>query len=91
MAPALLLQACFNAGLSPEGWYWRVPRSQKNGGGGEEGGEKDYVDRLTVNVLALLLCCLMSSDVSWHIRDKLRPMPKHCSILLYVHGNRKAR
>ena len=21
--------------------------------------------------------CLMSSDVRWHIRDKLRPMPKH--------------
>ena len=33
----------------------------------------------------------MSSDVSWHIRDKLRPMPKHGSILLYVHGNQKAR
>ena len=30
----------------------------------------------------------MSSDVSWHIRDKLRPMPKHGSTLLYVHGNR---
>ena len=28
------------------------------------GREKDYVDRLTVNALALLLCCLMSSDVS---------------------------
>jgi len=25
-------------------------------------------------------CCLMSSDVRWHIRDKLRPMPKHGSI-----------
>ena len=28
----------------------------------------------------------MSSDVSWHIRDKLWPMPKHGSISLYVHG-----
>ena len=28
--------------------------------------------------------CLMSSDVSWHIRDKLWPMPKHGSIILYV-------
>ena len=37
------------------------------------------------------LCCLMSSDVGWHIRDKLRPMPKHGSVLLYVHGNQKAR
>ena len=36
-------------------------------------------------------CCLMSSDVSWHIRDKLWPMPKHGSINLYVHGNQKAR
>ena len=29
--------------------------------------------------------CLMSSDVGWHIRDKLRPVPKHGSINLYVH------
>ena len=36
-------------------------------------------------------CCLMSSDVTWHIRNKLRPMPKHGSIQLYVHGNQKAR
>ena len=35
--------------------------------------------------------CLMSSDVNWHIRDKLWPMPKHGSINLYVHGNQKAR
>ena len=35
--------------------------------------------------------CLMSSDVSWHIRDKLWPMPKHGSVILYVHGNQKAR
>ena len=34
--------------------------------------------------------CLMSSDVIWHIRDKLWPMPKHGSIILYVHGNQKA-
>ena len=24
--------------------------------------------------------CLMSSDVIWHIRDKLWPMPKHGSV-----------
>ena len=30
-----------------------------------------------VCVHSLMKCCLMSSDVSWHIRDKLRPMPKH--------------
>ena len=35
--------------------------------------------------------CLMSSDVKWHIRHKLWPMPKHGSINLYVHGNQKAR
>ena len=33
--------------------------------------------------------CLMSSDVSWHIRDKLRPMPKHGSIILYVQETRR--
>ena len=36
-------------------------------------------------------CCLMTSDVGWHIRDKLRPMREHGSILLCVHGNHKAR
>ena len=36
-------------------------------------------------------CCLMSSDVGWHIRDKLRPMHEHGSMLLYVHGNHEAR
>ena len=37
------------------------------------------------------LCCIMSSDVGWHIRDKLRPMREHGSINLYVHGSQKAR
>ena len=40
---------------------------------------------------AMMKWCLMSSDVRWHIRDKLRPMPKHGSINLYVHGSQKAR
>ena len=31
-------------------------------------------------LLLLLSWCLMSSDVIWHIRDKLWPMPKHGSI-----------
>ena len=31
-------------------------------------------------MLLLLSWCLMSSDVIWHIRDKLWPMPKHGSI-----------
>ena len=32
-------------------------------------------------------CSRMSG---WHIRDKLWPMPKHGSVLFYVHKNRKA-
>ena len=39
-------------------------------------------------MMMMMSWCLMSSDVSWHIRDKLWPMPKHGSIILYVHGNR---
>ena len=39
----------------------------------------------------VMKCCLMSSDVSWHIRDKLWPVLKHGSINLYIHGNQKAR
>jgi len=35
--------------------------------------------------------CLMSSDVGWHIRDKLRSMPKNGSVNLYVQGSQKVR
>ena len=42
-------------------------------------------------MMMMMSWCLMSSDVIWHIRDKLWPMPKHGSIILYVHGNQKAR
>ena len=42
-------------------------------------------------VMMMMSWCLLSSDVIWHIRDKLWPMPKHGSINLYVHGNQKAR
>ena len=31
-------------------------------------------------LLGMMSWCLMSSDVIWHIRDKLWPMPKHGSI-----------
>ena len=31
-------------------------------------------------VMMMMSWCLMSSDVIWHIRDKLWPMPKHGSI-----------
>ena len=42
-------------------------------------------------VMMMMKWCLMSSDVSWHIRDKLRPVPKHGLLILYIHGNQKAR
>ena len=45
----------------------------------------------TFEDVMMMSWCLVSSDVSWHIRDKLWPMPKHGSINLYVHGNQKAR
>ena len=32
------------------------------------------------NNMMMMSWCLMSSDVIWHIRDKLWPMPKHGSI-----------
>ena len=35
---------------------------------------------LVVVVVMMMSWCLMSSDVIWHIRDKLWPMPKHGSI-----------
>ena len=38
------------------------------------------VERPMSLLLLLLSWCLMSSDVIWHIRDKLWPMPKHGSI-----------
>ena len=44
-----------------------------------------------LELMMMMSWCLMSSDVIWHIRDKLWPMPKHGSINLYVHGNQKAR
>ena len=37
-------------------------------------------DRVHGNEIVQLSWCLMSSDVIWHIRDKLWPMPKHGSI-----------
>ena len=46
---------------------------------------------LIISALMMMSWCLMSSDVNWHIRDKLWPMPKHSSIILYVHGNQKAQ
>ena len=61
--------------VNTESWPWRR--------------DPDY-SAITAS-LVMMKCCLMSSDVSWHIRDKLWPMPKHGSTNLYVHGNQKAR
>ena len=41
---------------------------------------------LRIELIMMMKWCLMSSDVSWHIRDKLWPMTKHGSIIPYVHG-----
>ena len=50
----------------------------RSGGGVVWGGGRGGGDLLLL--LLMMKWCLMSSDVSWHIRDKLRPMPKHGSI-----------
>ena len=51
-----------------------------------------FTQLLSSQAALQLLCCLMSSDVGWHIiRDKLRPTREHDSVLLYVHRNHKAR
>ena len=34
--------------------------------------------------MMMMKWCLMSSDVSWHIRDKLWPMPKHGSVYIFT-------
>ena len=54
-------------------------------------GARTVVSLLQTAQMMMMKWCLMSSDVRWHIRDKLRPMPKHGSINLYVHGSQKAR
>ena len=56
------------------------------------GSGKVKQDLAQIGICQMMMSwCLMSSDVIWHIRDKLWPMPKHGSINLYVHGNQKAR
>ena len=37
-------------------------------------------DAVSALQMMMMSWCLMSSDVIWHIRDKLWPMPKHGSI-----------
>ena len=60
------VQCCFT---SPETIRDREPRTSTS-----------TLTQLLSSELLLLSWCLMSSDVIWHIRDKLWPMPKHGSI-----------
>ena len=53
-------------------------------------GAQTQIHRHTQYQAIMMSWCLMSSDVSWHIRDKLWPMPKHGSINIYLHRNQKA-
>ena len=52
--------------------------------------EEDFGSIVLLNVLGYRLSGISCSRPS-DIRDKLRPMPKHGSILHYVHGNHKVR
>ena len=45
-----------------------------------EESSREHVTASTSIVVMMMSWCLMSSDVIWHIRDKLWPMPKHGSI-----------
>ena len=85
---------------SAEAWFNHSLRPRKPEGSlGTDSPGRPPRPRVTLtdtarclNYLVLMMkWCLMSSDVIWHIRDKLWPMPKHGSIILYVHGNQKAR
>ena len=71
----------FNVSVGSDGQGQRTVSTNHNLS--EEKGEPK---RYRTEVRQLLLCCLKSSDVCSHIRDKLRPMRE-----LYVHGNQKAR
>ena len=55
-------------------WVSESGQQQRKVGRGE--------DSMLLFVSVGMSWCLMSSDVSWHIRDKLWPMPKHGSIIL---------
>ena len=46
----------------------------------EEKGSVEGSVLFRAPVMMMMSWCLMSSDVIWHIRDKLWPMPKHSSI-----------
>ena len=56
-----------------DNWAIKTPPNQK-------GPERKGYRVMARNMYMLLSWCLMSSDVIWHIRDKLWPMPKHGSI-----------
>ena len=75
--------------MSPISVALVVLRIRRHQSSKNTGKNPSQLARLTLPLV--VKCCLMSSDVSWHITDKLRPMPKHGSRILYVHGNQKAR
>ena len=51
---------------------------------------RGFLSKLTaLKAEVMMSWCLMSSDVSWHIRDKLWPMPKHGSINLLLGTGRR--
>ena len=52
--------------------------------------DKELSDKVSISG-SVQLCWLMAPVVGWHIRDKLRPVPKHGSTLIYFHRNRKIR
>ena len=74
-------------------WLWKQPSAKARtlAWDASTPGKKREKRKESFVSMMMMSWCLMSSDVSWHIRDKLWPMPKHGSIILYVHGNQKAR
>ena len=76
---------CHFSGVTKSGRVWRkVPESDARSvcpqiTTFEAKGEPKQI-RTEVPLLMMMSWCLMSSDVIWHIRDKLWPMPKHGSV-----------
>ena len=64
----------FSTGLLDTGQVFQNKRTNSHWYYGTTGPSHDSGSMLVMK------WCLMSSDVSWHIRDKLWPMPKHGSI-----------
>ena len=94
--PVILDQGCLNSSDPPPPPKKKAAVCVFGGGGGHKTNPQRSTHKAVKSTLAnktpqlrkkkKLLCnyslswCLMSSDVIWHIRDKLWPMPKHGSI-----------